>query len=173
MTGLCPDLGLGLACSARQSCLWPDPLPGLVLAEPLTEEVRCITKTYTVPMIVNGAPLDSGTLVQIDNHFGILSAGHVVNHPRRRELQLTYAGCPERILLTSIAKFAHSRSISTNLLGVVKANRSSNAYRPDLAFFEAPKAAMLAELRAKKRGCGLTNYRGPQQQESLGEAVSE
>ena len=126
-----------LAHAARESCFWPDPILGLFLTRALTEEAKRIARTYTVAKIVNDGPLGSGTPLRIDNPFGILTAKNAVNHPRRRGNQLTYTGYRERILLTSIAKIAHPRSISTNVLGKVKTNGSGDAHRPDLAFCES------------------------------------
>src|SRR5207248_10595616 len=59
------------------------------LPESAREAVRRETKHYSVPLVINQIPLGSGTLVEIDGHHAVLTAEHVVRHPKRRDLWLT------------------------------------------------------------------------------------
>ena len=59
------------------------------LPEYVREAIRQETKHYSVPLVINGIPLGSGTLVEIDGHHGVLTAEHVVRPPKRRDLWLT------------------------------------------------------------------------------------
>jgi hypothetical protein len=126
-------------------------LPGNVV-----EEVRRQTGDYVVPIVLDQTPRGSGTLVQIDDWFGILTAEHVARHPTKPELRLTWTGHPERFLRTAVGPFAHDLSISTNALRIVTTTRTSDPYGPDLAFIALPLSPFLSEVRARKSFFNLT-----------------
>jgi hypothetical protein len=125
--------------------------------ERVTEEVRRTTGDYAIPLVVDYLPLGSGTLVQIDQSCGILTAEHAVNHPSKPHLRLNYTGHPERLLRTAVGPFPHDLSISTNALRIVTSIRASEDYGPDLAFIALPaEAPFLHELKARKSFYNLT-----------------
>jgi hypothetical protein len=134
-----------------------DPLlvPLDTLPEPVVENVRRATRDHTLPLIANNTHLGTGTLVQIDQWAGILTAEHVV-HPDKQDLWLDYTGHPERHLRTSIGSFAHDLSISTNALRIVTTARLNDDHGPDLAFIALPESPFLHELRARKSFYNLT-----------------
>jgi hypothetical protein len=115
----------------------------------LVEEVRRATGDYTLPIVSEQTPLGSGTLVQIDEWQGILTARHVVQ-PDKADLRLDRTGHPERLLRTAVGPFAHDLSISTNALRFVITPRKTQQYGPDLAFIVLPPGAFLEEIAARK-----------------------
>lgn len=124
--------------------------------ETVTEDVRRTTGDYTIPIVVNDLAIGSGTLVQIDQWPGILTAQHVVKHPTRQDLQLDYTGYPERRLRTSVGPFAHDLSTSTNEIQLVTSTRASDEFGPDVAFIALPEGPFLHELKARKSFYNLT-----------------
>src|SRR5436189_4330017 len=83
------------------------------------EEIRRQTGDYVVPIVIDHTPSGSGTLVQIDEWLGILTAEHVARHPTKAEMRLGWTGHPERFLRTALGPFAHDLSISTNALRII------------------------------------------------------
>jgi len=126
------------------------------LGEPAVEYVRRVAGDYVLPIVCDYTPLGSGTLVQIDRWQGILSAEHVMRHPTRDDLRLTYTGHPDRFLRTAVGPFAHDLSITTNALRIIATDRESNPYGPDLAFVLLPPSPFLGELTARKSFYNLT-----------------
>src|SRR5215212_6559791 len=92
------------------------------LGDKAVEQCRRQTGDYVLPLVCDFTPLGSGTLVQIDEWQGILTAEHVV-HPERADLHLDYTGHPERLLRTAVGPFVHDLSISTNALRFVTTKR--------------------------------------------------
>lgn len=126
------------------------------LPETVVDAVRHATRDYTVPVIANDTRLGTGTLVQIDQWVGILTAEHVIHAPGKNDLWLDHTGFPERFLRTSIGEFAHDLSISANALRIVTTARLSDDYGPDLAFVALPASPFLHELRARKSFYNVT-----------------
>lgn len=126
------------------------------LPEALVEEIRRQTGNYVIPIVCDLTPNGSGTLVQIDEWLGILTAEHVVNNPKRPELRLTQTGYPEHFLRTAVGPFAHDLSISTNALRIVKTDRGPDEYGPDLAFIALPPSPFLSVLQARKSFYNIT-----------------
>lgn len=126
------------------------------LPDRVVEDVRRQTGDYVIPIVLDQTPRGSGTLVQIDDWLGILTAEHVAKHPTKPELRLAWTGHPERFLRTALGPFAHDLSISTNALRVVTTTRTSDAYGPDLAFVGLPPSPFLSEIRARKSFYNLT-----------------
>ena len=122
-----------------------DELPGKIF-----DDVTSATRDYAVPIVVETTPLGSGTLVQIDDWLGILTAEHVVNHPHKRDLRLGWPEYPARLLRTGVGEFAHDLSIKTTALRIVSTARGSDEYGPDLAFIALPPGPFLSELKARK-----------------------
>ena len=115
------------------------------LPEPVVEDVRRQAYDYTVPIVVDYTPHGTGTLVQIDNWLGILTAEHVTNDPDDPKLSLNWTGYPERFLRTVLGPFAHDLSISTNALRLIMTERTSKEYGPDLAFIVLPPSPRRAQ----------------------------
>jgi hypothetical protein len=126
------------------------------LPQKISEEVRRQTGDYVIPIVLDQTPRGSGTLVQIDDWLGILTAEHVARHPTKPELRLTWTGHPERFLRTAVGSFAHDLSISTNALRIVTTTRISDPYGPDLAFIALAPSSFLSEVRARKSFYNLT-----------------
>jgi hypothetical protein len=126
------------------------------LGDKAVEQARRQTGDYVIPIVSDLMPLGSGTLVQIDEWQGILTAEHVV-HPERADLRLDYTGHPERVLRTAVGPFAHDLSICTNALRFVTSRREEDNYGPDLAFIVLPPGSpFLAEIAARKSFYNLT-----------------
>lgn len=124
------------------------------LPENTQQEVKRLVDAATIPIIVDETPIGSGTLVKIDDVYGILTAQHVVKVLGRPELHLDYTGHPERHLCTVVADFPHSLKISTNALSIYLLDPSVTKYGPfgpDLAFIRLPNSCgFLAELKARR-----------------------
>jgi hypothetical protein len=125
------------------------------LPDALVEEIRRITGDYTLPIVSGYTPLGSGTLVQIDQWRGLLTARHVVQ-PENPDLRLDVTGYPERFLRTAVGPFAHDLSITTNALRFVITPRKSKEYGPDLAFIALPPGPFLHAIMARKSFFNLT-----------------
>jgi hypothetical protein len=119
-------------------------LPGAML-----ENVRRATGDYIVPLVAEYTAIGSGTLIQIDQWSGILTAEHVVR-ASKPDLRLDWVGTPARYLRTSLGPFAHDLSIPTHALRIVTTERLSDAYGPDLAFVVLPPGPFLDQIKAKK-----------------------
>jgi hypothetical protein len=57
------------------------------LPESLTEELRVAVTCFVVPILLDEEFYGSGVLIQVDGHYGILTAEHVVNPPQRKSIQ--------------------------------------------------------------------------------------
>lgn len=137
------------------------------LPETVVEDVRRQTGDYVIPIVCERTPNGSGTLVQIDDWIGILTAEHVVRHPERKELWLDYTGHPERFLRTAVGPFAHDLSIATNALRIITTDRVTDDHGPDLAFIALPPSPFLAEIKARKSFYNLTLKTTERKEEAL------
>jgi hypothetical protein len=57
------------------------------LPESLTKELRVAVTCFVVPILLDEEFYGSGVLIQVDGHYGILTAEHVVNPPQRKSIQ--------------------------------------------------------------------------------------
>jgi hypothetical protein len=133
----------------------------------ISEEVRQVADHHTVPLIINDEPVGSGTLVQIDEYSGILTAEHVVNHPRRSDLRLIGLTGPPRQLSMAIAEFPHAISIPSDVLRIVKTGARADKSGPDLAFIAIPPSPLLQELNARKSFANLNTNVGAKLESTL------
>lgn len=114
-------------------------------------------QTHSVGFVYNDNQLGSGTLVQWDNDFGILTAGHVSDEfgfGSRTLLRIPVLGCGHSLaiqccFLTEVAKF----------------------YRyggPDIALIKLPPSPLLSHLKSKKSFLNLTVRTEKKLRESIG-----
>ncbi len=127
------------------------------LSKKLKDQIAKEASHYTVPIIINDIPIGSGTLVQVDGFYGVLTAEHVVRHPKRPELHLTNSerGGPQ--LFIPPAEFPGGKAIESSVLRVFPTDRKEDDYGPDLAFVALPLSPLLSELKARRSFYPLTN----------------
>jgi hypothetical protein len=114
-------------------------------------------QAHSVGFVYDDNPLGSGTLVQWDNDFGILTAGHVANEfdfGSRTLLRIPVLGCGHTLaipccLLTEVAKFYQYEG-------------------PDIALIKLPTSPFLSHLKAKKLFLNLTVRTERKLRESIG-----
>jgi len=127
------------------------------LPEAVTNRIVEATGDYIVPLIINDIPLGSGTLVEIDGHYGVLTAEHVVRHPNRPDLHLNNLSHDGPKLLVPPAEYPGGEPIESFALRVISSNRHNDEYGPDLAFITLPDSPLLRELRARRSFYPLAN----------------
>lgn len=120
------------------------------LSESVTEAIKRETKHYTVPLVINDIPMGSGTLVTVDGHFGILTAEHVVRHPRTPELHLTNTSHNGPRLVIPPMDFPGDIGFESFSLRVFTTERGRDDYGPDLAFVVLPSSGALNDIRARR-----------------------
>jgi hypothetical protein len=112
--------------------------------------VAQVTKPYTVVIIINDEQIGSGTLVMIGQSRGILTAEHVVRHPKRHDLHLDNCSSDGPTLLAPPAEFPGGIPIKASELRVFTTQRLGVQHGPDLAFVELPPSPLLRELTARR-----------------------
>lgn len=120
------------------------------------ERIVAETRNYVVPLIINDIPHGSGTLVEIDGHYGLLTAEHVARNPDRPELRLDNLSHDGPKLLVPPAEFPGGEPIESFALRVFTTKRNNDEYGPDLAFIALPDSPLLRELRARRSFYPLT-----------------
>jgi hypothetical protein len=120
------------------------------LPEVVREAIRQETKHYSVPLVINEIPVGSGTLVELDGHFGVLTAEHVVQHPFRPELRLTDSSHRGPRLLIPPMDSPGEIIFDSFALRVITTQRKLDAYGPDLALIILPPSGALNEIRARR-----------------------
>jgi hypothetical protein len=123
-----------------------DDLPGDFI-----KGVAQILGNYTVGVIFDGTPIGSGTLVEWDDQFGILTAEHVTNNPESSRLRLDFSGNDSRPLQLMVANYPtclefDGRWLKNVTLGI----RESDEFGPDLSVIVLPRVPQLDTLKAKK-----------------------
>ena len=120
------------------------------LSETIRERIKAETRHYTVPLVINDIPLGSGTLVEIDGHFAILTAEHVVRHPERPDLHLDNMKHGGPKLLIPPLDFPADISFESYALRVFTTGRKNSEYGPDLAIVVLPPSGKLQEIQARR-----------------------
>lgn len=120
------------------------------LSEKAREDIKQCTANYTVAVIINDIPMGSGTLVKIDEYYGLLTAEHVVRPPGRPELHLDTTSSNGPKLLLPPAPFPGGQAIESSVLRVITTKRTGDTYGPDLAFIVLPPSPLLRELKARR-----------------------
>lgn len=137
-------------------------LPALMIDRIVAE-----TRNYIVPLIVNDIHLGSGTLVQIDGHYGILTAEHVARPPGRPDLHLDNTSHEGPRLLVPPAEFPGGQPVESFALRIFATDRKTDDHGPDLAFIELPEGPLLRELRARRSFYPLANDAGTKIDDAL------
>ena len=120
-------------------------LPGAI-----KEAIRHATKHYSVPLVVNQTPLGSGTLVEIDGHFGVITAEHVVHHPFKPDFRLTNQSHKGPKLLIPPMDSPGDIAFDSFALRIIKTERRGDQYGPDLAMIVLPPSGALNQIRATR-----------------------
>jgi hypothetical protein len=120
------------------------------LPEAAQDMVAQETRPYTVVIIINDEQIGSGTLVKIGSSHGVLTAEHVVRHPKRPDLHLDSTNPNGPRLLLPPADFPDGIPIESFALRVFTTKRPSGSHSPDLAFVVLPPSPLLNELMLRK-----------------------
>ena len=125
------------------------------LPESLKEELRAAVTCFAVPLLLDEEFIGSGVLIEVDGHYGILTAAHVLNAPFRK----SFADASEFFI--SVASFANRVSVSTRYLDLFTTARLSDEYGPDLGFILLPPtSSVVSEAKARKSFYNLANDPG-------------
>ena len=112
-------------------------------AKALKDKATRSIEDFTVCFVLDQALAGSGTLVDIDGRFGILTAFHVAAELKRR---------PEASLSLIIAKYPHRFILARECLEFIELGRpkSRKTDGPDLSFIQITGPEQLSRLRTMK-----------------------
>jgi hypothetical protein len=133
-------------------------IEGVELTSEARETIRQQANCFSVPIIIEKVPLGSGTLVQIDDRFGILTAEHVINHIKP---ELRLRGMDDRKLVNLVLdENPRDAFIDSRLLRIFATDRQTDSHGPDLAFIQLPEGSdLLGRCHGLKNFYNLTKER--------------
>jgi len=103
-------------------------------------------------------PIGSGTFVRWGDHFGVLTAEHVVNDPEDPQFKLDTSETSEQILRLTIVDTPHELGFDTRGLKVFNLGpRINDEDGPDIAIIELPNSSALKTIAAIKSFWNLTH----------------